>query len=31
MTVGKNVSALFFDVGNCMETDNLDFKKLVHL
>ncbi|XP_060603600.1 AP-1 complex subunit beta-1-like [Ruditapes philippinarum] len=28
MTVGKDVSALFPDVVNCMQTDNLELKKL---
>uniref|UniRef100_H2ZFP4 AP complex subunit beta n=1 Tax=Ciona savignyi TaxID=51511 RepID=H2ZFP4_CIOSA len=31
MTVGKDVSALFPDVINCMQTDNLELKKLVYL
>ncbi|KAK3793303.1 hypothetical protein RRG08_042245 [Elysia crispata] len=31
MTVGKDVSALFADVVNCMQTDNLELKKLVYL
>lgn len=31
MTVGKDVSALFPDVTNCMQTDNLELKKLVYL
>ena len=31
MTVGKDVSALFVDVTNCMQTDNLELKKLVYL
>ncbi|VDO05172.1 unnamed protein product [Rodentolepis nana] len=31
MTVGKDVSALFPDVMNCMQTDNLELKKLVYL
>lgn len=31
MTVGKDVSALFTDVVNCMQTDNLELKKLVYL
>ena len=31
MTVGKDVSALFPDVANCMQTDNLELKKLVYL
>ncbi|XP_048769031.2 AP-1 complex subunit beta-1-like isoform X2 [Ostrea edulis] len=31
MTVGKDVSALFPDVLNCMQTDNLELKKLVYL
>lgn len=31
MTVGKDVSALFPDVVNCMQTDNLELKKLVYL
>lgn len=28
---GKDVSALFPDVVNCMQTDNLELKKLVYL
>uniref|UniRef100_A0A4D5R8Y2 AP complex subunit beta n=1 Tax=Scolopendra viridis TaxID=118503 RepID=A0A4D5R8Y2_SCOVI len=31
MTVGKDVSALFPDVVNCMQADNLELKKLVYL
>jgi len=31
MTVGKDVSALFADVVNCMQTDNIELKKLVYL
>ena len=31
MTVGKDVSALFPDVVNYMQTDNLELKKLVYL
>ena len=31
MTVGKDVSALFTDVTMCMQTDNLELKKLVYL
>ncbi|CAD5115359.1 DgyrCDS4338 [Dimorphilus gyrociliatus] len=31
MTVGKDVSSLFADVVNCMQTDNLELKKLVYL
>ncbi|KAI0979612.1 hypothetical protein GJ496_011032 [Pomphorhynchus laevis] len=31
MTVGKDVSSLFPDVINCMQTDNLELKKLVYL
>ena len=31
MTVGKDVSALFPDVANCLQTDNLELKKLVYL
>jgi len=31
MTVGKDVSSLFTDVVNCMQTDNLELKKLVYL
>lgn len=31
MTVGKDVSALFFPVLKCVETSNLDLKKLVYL
>ncbi|GMS89649.1 hypothetical protein PENTCL1PPCAC_11824 [Pristionchus entomophagus] len=31
MTVGKDVSALFPDVINCMQTDNVELKKLVYL
>ena len=31
MTVGKDVSALYPDVANCMQTDNLELKKLVYL
>uniref|UniRef100_A0A286Y5R7 AP complex subunit beta n=1 Tax=Cavia porcellus TaxID=10141 RepID=A0A286Y5R7_CAVPO len=30
-TVGKDVSSLFPDVVNCMQTDNLELKKLVYL
>ena len=31
MTVGKDMSALFTDVVNCMQTENLELKKLVYL
>ncbi|XWS61748.1 hypothetical protein CRYUN_Cryun07bG0152300 [Craigia yunnanensis] len=31
MTVGKDVSLLFTDVVNCMQTENLELKKLVYL
>eukprot|EP00894_Picocystis_sp_ML_P004461 jgi/Pico_ML_1/54978/g106.t2 len=31
MTVGKDVSSLFPDVVNCMQTDDLEMKKLVYL
>eukprot|EP01031_Cornospumella_fuschlensis_P045057 gene45057-55117_t len=31
MTVGKDVSTLFPDVINCIQTDNLELKKLVYL
>eukprot|EP00052_Salpingoeca_macrocollata_P004250 m.40245 g.40245 ORF g.40245 m.40245 type:complete len:885 (+) comp14094_c0_seq1:109-2763(+) len=31
MTVGKDVSSLFSDVINCIQTDNLELKKLVYL
>jgi AP-1 complex subunit beta-1 len=31
MTVGKDVSQVFTDVLNCMQTDNLELKKLVYL
>ncbi|XP_003384157.1 PREDICTED: AP-1 complex subunit beta-1-like [Amphimedon queenslandica] len=31
MTVGKDVSSLFPDIVNCMQTDNLELKKLVYL
>nr|XP_033703520.1 AP-2 complex subunit beta-like [Tursiops truncatus] len=31
MTVGKDVSCLFPDVVNCMQTDSLELKKLVYL
>uniref|UniRef100_A0A7N0RDG1 Beta-adaptin-like protein n=1 Tax=Kalanchoe fedtschenkoi TaxID=63787 RepID=A0A7N0RDG1_KALFE len=31
MTVGKDVSSLFADVVNCMQTENLELKKLVYL
>lgn len=31
MTIGKDVSALFTDVLNCMQTSNLELKKLVYL
>jgi len=31
MTVGKDVSALMPDMINCMQTDNLELKKLVYL
>mmetsp|Transcript_77127 Transcript_77127/g.178903 ORF Transcript_77127/g.178903 Transcript_77127/m.178903 type:complete len:911 (+) Transcript_77127:109-2841(+) len=31
MTVGKDVSALFADVVNCIQTDNIELKKLVYL
>lgn len=29
MTVGKDVSSLFPDVVNCMQTDDTELKKLV--
>lgn len=31
MTVGKDVSTLFPDVVNCMQTEDLELKKLVYL
>lgn len=31
MTVGKDVSSLFTDVVRCMQTENLELKKLVYL
>jgi len=31
MTVGKDVSTLFTDVVNCIQTENLELKKLVYL
>ena len=31
MTVGKDVSMLFTDVLNCIQTDNVELKKLVYL
>ena len=31
MTVGKDVSVIFPDVVNCMQTDDLELKKLVYL
>jgi AP-1 complex subunit beta-1 len=31
MTVGKDVSDLFTDVLNCIQTNNLELKKLVYL
>ena len=31
MTVGKDVSPIFPDVVNCMQTDDLELKKLVYL
>ncbi len=31
MTIGKDVSALFTDVIKCMQTDNIEIKKLVYL
>lgn len=31
MTVGKDVSALFFPVLKCVETQSLEMKKLVYL
>ena len=31
MTVGKDVSSLFPDVVNCMQTDDMELKKLVYL
>lgn len=31
MTVGKDVSSLFPDVVNCMQTTNIELKKLVYL
>ncbi|CAH8390792.1 unnamed protein product [Eruca vesicaria subsp. sativa] len=31
MTVGKDVSSLFTHVLNCMQTENLELKKLVYL
>ncbi|GKE59828.1 beta-adaptin-like protein B, partial [Tanacetum coccineum] len=31
MTVGKDVSSFFTYVVNCMQTDNLELKKLVYL
>ena len=31
MTVGKDVCTLFADVVNCMQTNDLELKKLVYL
>lgn len=31
MTMGKDVTALFADVVNCIQTDNIELKKLVYL
>ncbi|CAJ0562728.1 unnamed protein product, partial [Mesorhabditis spiculigera] len=31
MTIGKDVSSLFPEVVNCMQTDNIELKKLVYL
>jgi vesicle coat complex subunit len=31
MTVGKDVSSLFTNVLNCIQTNNLELKKLVYL
>jgi AP-1 complex subunit beta-1 len=31
MTVGKDVAPLFTDVLNCIQTQNLELKKLVYL
>ena len=31
MTVGKDVSALFPDVIQCMQTPNIELKKLIYL
>lgn len=31
MTVGKDVSMLFTDVLNCVQTGNIELKKLVYL
>ena len=31
MTIGKDVSSLFTDVLKCVETDDLELKKLVYL
>lgn len=31
MTMGKDVSMLFADVVNCMQTENMELKKLVYL
>lgn len=31
MTVGKDVSVLFTDVLNCVQTGNIELKKLVYL
>lgn len=31
MTLGKDVSQLFPDVISCMQTDNIELKKLVYL
>ena len=31
MTVGKDVSSLFPDVVNCMQTEDMELKKLVYL
>ena len=31
MTVGKDVSSLFTDVLKCVETDDIELKKLVYL
>lgn len=30
MTVGKDVSSFFPDVVNCMQTDNLELKKIMY-
>ena len=31
MTIGKDVSSLFPDVINCIQTDSMELKKLVYL